>query len=873
MKLTIVYQYYQSRSEPGHAIVRDLACYLVTRGHQVSVVCGEVGYMAPSRPTLPWYRRIVREEHIDGVRVIRTFTHGALHRSYFARTMAFASFALSCPIGLMRAGRCELVLASSPPIFAVFVASVICRLRRIPFVVEIRDLWPSSALQLGLLKNRALITVMEFMERTLYERSLKVVVMTAGIGANIRGRVSQPGKVELVTCGADLDELYPDDSAARETRERFGWNGRKIVLYFGAIGEANNIPVILRACERLRASPEVLFVIVGDGMKRGLLETSVSRGKLGNLQFLPAVPRSQARHYISAADLCLATLKDVPLFSAAIPTKLIEYMACAKPVLCGIRGEAREIIDASSGGVCFEPDDDEALVAHILRLVRDPEQARRMGENGLAYVRQRFSAAMMRQKMEAVLSAAVDAGSAHLAPTPTPARVKPPVRAALADRLLHGLWICWILVLPFAHLTGLRNSLALVCIVATFARVSLQPLRYLPGRHAALALFLWAAASVSWSAAPARSLAHLKDDLAIGLLAYAGLYSLVQVNHAAMRILSAFLVAVAVLALTSTFALLAPGSFAWLPSRYDPGIDHLMPIWYPGTGDASMFFALSIAPLVLWTSLSRRYRLAAGTGCLLVVGSILSRNRSAAIVLPLSLGCFFLIRSALLDARRRYLVVATAPVAKYMAGVCLAAALALALGELISHDRFLLAGATPPQWGHNLLNAVTGDPRPTMWREYLTLGMRHPWIGVGFGRSVPAVAYHTRDDTVLMAADPAAFAHAHNLLLDVWLQLGLVGVLLSLWLVVSLVRRCLRYARIDHSCTLIASCFLTLLFAFSLRCASDDLFIYAMSSTFWILCGVMLGLEADVAHDGQLMSRLGQLVRGPGSKVSKVIPP
>jgi O-antigen ligase len=124
-----------------------------------------------------------------------------------------------------------------------------------------------------------------------------------------------------------------------------------------------------------------------------------------------------------------------------------------------------------------------------------------------------------------------------------------------------------------------------------------------------------------------------------------------------------------------------------------------------------------------------------------------------------------------------------------------------------------------------------------------------------------------------MAADPAAFAHAHNLLLDVWLQLGLVGVLLSLWLVVSLVRRCLRYARIDYSCTLIASCFLTLLFAFSLRCASDDLFIYAMSSTFWILCGVMLGLEADVAHDGQLMSRLGQLVRGPGSKVSKVIPP
>ena len=409
MKVVVVYQYYQGHCAPGHSLVYELTQFLAENGHDVTVVSGETGYMQRNIQTLPWYRRIVRRERDGKVNVVRTYTYSELHRSYLGRLLSFISFSLSCPIGLFFVARPDVVLASSPPIFPMFPAWLICKLRRIPFVLEVRDLWPASAVQMGILRNKLLIRVMAWMERVLYSHSEKIVALTDGIRVDICSRGWPQNKIELVTCGVDFDKLYPDAPGAAFIRDKFGWQDKKVVLYFGALGEANNLPIILRAAQRLQSRSDIVFVLIGDGMERGKTEGQIKKIGLNNVLVLRPVAKSDARLYINAADLCLVTLRDIPVFAGAIPTKLIDYMACGKAVLCGIRGEAEVIVKDAGAGVIFDPDDDQQLGKLIVELLNDKSRIEKMGDRGLAYVKKYYSVLKMREKMELILLGASNA--------------------------------------------------------------------------------------------------------------------------------------------------------------------------------------------------------------------------------------------------------------------------------------------------------------------------------------------------------------------------------------------------------------------------------------------------------------------------------
>lgn len=402
MKIAVVYQYYQDHRAPGHSLIYDLTQYLALKGHDVTVIAAETGYMKHDLPVLPWYRRIIRREQLGQVKVIRTYAFPEYHRNYIARLLSFLSFSLSCPLGLFAMEKPDLVLASSPPIFPMFSAWLVCKLRRIPLVLEVRDLWPVTAVQMGILNNKFLIYIMTWMEKFLYNQAIRIVVLTEGIRDNISER-GWSDKVTLVTCGVDFDKLYPDAEGGALIRNKHQWDDKKIVMYFGALGEANNLSVILRTAQRFQGCTEVLFVLVGDGLKRKEIEDKVIEMGLKNVLVLPAVPKYYARLYINAADLCLVTLQDAPVFSGAIPTKLIDYMACGKPVLCGIRGEAKRIVEKSGAGLAFEPNDDMALKVLIEKLLSENEKLSQMKICGLEFVQKHFSASMTRQLMESLL--------------------------------------------------------------------------------------------------------------------------------------------------------------------------------------------------------------------------------------------------------------------------------------------------------------------------------------------------------------------------------------------------------------------------------------------------------------------------------------
>ena len=406
------------------------------------------------------------------------------------------------------------------------------------------------------------------------------------------------------------------------------------------------------------------------------------------------------------------------------------------------------------------------------------------------------------------------------------------------------------MVLPFAHLTGLRNLLAVTCIGATFVIFGLKPLAELPGKFAIAAVFVWAVISLCWSADRTASWAHLKDDLALGFLAYAAAFTLFQNSDSATRVLKTFPIAVAALSLVCCFALLPSYVFAsWIPVRYDLALDRPMPIWYPGMGDASMFFALCIAPLLLLgSSLGNRRWLAAVAGILLFTGAMVIRNRAIALILPASLGFYYFARATFVASRLDRPKIHLPRLVTTLSGLLVTLLVAAAVGEIICHQRYALSGQSSPPWGKALTLVLEEDPRPKIWREYLSLGMSHPLTGVGFGRTVPATAYHTKTDPTLLAADTAAPTHAHNLFIDIWLQLGYVGLGLSLWVVADLVRCVMRFARQDSSCTLIAASFFTLVFVTGMRCATDDLLTYGLGSAFWILSGAMLGWQTRISR-------------------------
>ncbi|MDQ2995143.1 MAG: glycosyltransferase family 4 protein, partial [Pseudomonadota bacterium] len=249
MNIIVVHQYYQSPSAPGVSLIYTWTQHLAELGHEVTVITGETGYMHCDKSTLPWYRRIIRKELIGKVQVCRTFTYSELHKNYLCRLLSFISFSISSAIALLFSKKPDLVIGSSPPIFPIFSTWLICKIRRIPFILEVRDLWPESAIQMGILKSKPLINIMTWMEKILYRHARTIIALTEGIHKNICDRGFPKEKVMLVPCSVDTTQLYPDLEAGLEIRKRYNLQEKKIILYIGALGEANNIPVILRAAK------------------------------------------------------------------------------------------------------------------------------------------------------------------------------------------------------------------------------------------------------------------------------------------------------------------------------------------------------------------------------------------------------------------------------------------------------------------------------------------------------------------------------------------------------------------------------------------------------------------------------------------------
>ena len=387
----------------------ELARHWVEAGHEVSVLTG-----FPNHPTgvVPpeWrdrLRRMIYQEKADGVNVFRTWLWPLPNRKAHERMRNYASFCVSAALRGMAPPRPDVIIASSPQLLVGLSGWWLHFARHVPFVFEVRDLWPESLTAVGVgdentLLHHALVTVADF----LYQRSDHIVVVTPAFKEHLMRRWRVPAeKISVVENGVETGLFAPASSTANTAlRRELGADGKFLVCYIGTMGMAHGLETLLDAAAQLQGqNSNAHFLLVGEGAEKERIKASAQSRGLANVTFLDQQPREKIPAFISASDACLVLLKKTDVFKTVIPTKMLEFMSCARPVILGVDGQARQIIEEAAAGIVIEPENADALVRAIQQLSADRELATALGQKGREHVLQHFSRGKTAEKYIEVL--------------------------------------------------------------------------------------------------------------------------------------------------------------------------------------------------------------------------------------------------------------------------------------------------------------------------------------------------------------------------------------------------------------------------------------------------------------------------------------
>ena len=390
MKILYISQYFPPEMGAPAARVSELARHWVKAGHQVTVLTG-----FPNHPTgivPPEYRaklrKLVCREQKDGINVVRTWLMPLPNRKPYERILSYTSFLLSSCLTGTFLQRPEVVIATSPQPLVGLTGWWLSRIKRVPFILEIRDLWPDSLTGCGVGGEKSLMfRVLRTLSKFLYRSCDHIVVVTPAFKKELVTKwCVSPEKISVVENGVQTD-LFSPDIRSGAYKNGLGLDGQFVVSYIGTLGQAHGLSTALKSAAELQtAYPDIFFLFVGEGADKEHLLTQAKNCNLHNVRFLPEKPREDIPSVIKASDICLVLLKKADVFRTVIPTKMLEFMACGRPVILGVDGQAREIVEHAQAGIFVEPENPAALTQAIARLYGDSELRRTLGKNGRSYI-------------------------------------------------------------------------------------------------------------------------------------------------------------------------------------------------------------------------------------------------------------------------------------------------------------------------------------------------------------------------------------------------------------------------------------------------------------------------------------------------------
>lgn len=391
MRILVTVASFPPIADSAASLYSELAEDLQAAGHDVAVVTEHPPDHRPDGSWRRWIPKVTHRGRTDGIDVWRVSRLLWISRipggNAIRYLVTWAFFLLAC----LRAGRPDVVIAYSPPLNLTFAGYLAARLRHVPFVFNLQDIHPKVLVDLGFIKNRMTIRVLEAVERALYRYSSYFIVYSKPNAQYLEGHGIETGRIAIIPNWVDTAAVTPGQKA-NDFRRRYALASKFVVSYAGTIGKAQHLEAVVDAARDLGSFEDLVVLLVGDGDSRAALESTIAAQNVRNVRFLPFQPKREYVNVLNASDVCLLPLnKDTP--AETVPGKLPQLMASGRPIIAAVPagGYVEAIILAADCGICVPPGDSGGLRTAILALHDDPASAERMGMNGRVYAEREFS--------------------------------------------------------------------------------------------------------------------------------------------------------------------------------------------------------------------------------------------------------------------------------------------------------------------------------------------------------------------------------------------------------------------------------------------------------------------------------------------------
>jgi glycosyltransferase involved in cell wall biosynthesis len=401
MRILLIHQYFLEEDDPGGSRWNEITKTWTELGHEIVVLGGMMHYNGTQKR--PEYKGKWFKTNFQGkIKVIRSHVSESYNSNFIGRLWGYFSFVFSSLwSGVFKAkGKFDVVVVTSPPLFVGISAYLISRIKRIPFVFEVRDLWPESAIDTGVVKSKLIIKLAYRLEKFIYNKAKLINVLTPAFRDTlIEKKNISPDKIIFIPNAADFslsEDLLRNFDAQAYKKEK-GFEDKFIITYVGAHGVANHLEQVLDASMLLKDT-NVLFLLIGNGMEKERLIQKAKELNIENVQFLDSVPKSEVFKYILISDLGASVLKKVDTFKTVYSNKTFDYMACKKPILMAIDGVSRKLVEDAEAGSYVEPENSLEYEKIIKMYLNNPELIKIQGENGYNYAKNNFDREVLAKK-------------------------------------------------------------------------------------------------------------------------------------------------------------------------------------------------------------------------------------------------------------------------------------------------------------------------------------------------------------------------------------------------------------------------------------------------------------------------------------------
>ncbi|MFV0230402.1 glycosyltransferase family 4 protein [Empedobacter falsenii] len=401
MKILLLHQYFLEDDDPGGSRWNEMTKTWTDQGHEVTVIAGMMHANGLEKRAEYKGKYFVKKKQ-DKVNIQRTHVSESYNNGFIGRLWGYFSFMFSSLwAGLFKVkGEYDVVIVTSPPLFVGISGYLISFFKRIPMVFEIRDLWPESAIDTGVLTNKWIIKLAYSVEKFLYKKAKLINVLTPAFYNTLRDKKGiNESKLIMIPNAADfsLSEEILNNFDRDSFRKQNDLEDYFVITYVGAHGVANYLDQILDAGEKLKDT-NVLFLLIGQGMEKARLVEKAKQMNLSNVRFLDSVPKKEVFKYIIASDMGASVLKNVDTFKTVYSNKTFDYFSCKKPILMAIDGVSRELVEDAKAGTFIEPENINEYDRIIRTYLKNKDRLLIEGNNGYLYAKENFDRDVLADK-------------------------------------------------------------------------------------------------------------------------------------------------------------------------------------------------------------------------------------------------------------------------------------------------------------------------------------------------------------------------------------------------------------------------------------------------------------------------------------------